>query len=426
MEQYQLKGLYDQGSYEEIRAIYQNPEERDAFTEWDWSFAMNALYKLKRYSDCLDAYKMFHKKYPDSSRLDDKMSWSLYYTHLRNAEILPDNAETFRKQAEYVLQHCSSTQYSPRWMVTKLLIKAMREGKLGQNVDHQSIARYLDQIDPMTLSTTEGSTEQNGKQIKLASDRESWYAEKSKVQLDLGQYEACIDTAGEALHVITSFHHHHDSWFAYRRAKAQIALGRTDQAQKEIEAILNRGFSHWCFYQIPFEIEKDHQNDEAALLDGVKCALADPSHEMRVTFYDEFAEFLYTMNRQREADLHRQLVILLRNENGWPLREKQLAWVIPEDIREMDKRAVLRELAAFWCSVNDSGRTFYEGAVTKLLPSGQDGFITANGDSYYFSMRDVRGHNAEMGSKVRFALENRLDRKKNVMKPAAVDIQIIK
>lgn len=424
---YQMKNLSDQGAYNEIISIYQSSEEWKSFTEWDWVYVMNAFYKTSRHDECLQLYKEFHKLYPDSARLDDKMCWSLYHVHLKGVTVTEENADEYRRRVDFILQHCGASQYSPRWFVTKLIVKAIKDGKYGQQVDYAAILGYLNQIDPATLSTAENPYVIDGKQVRLASDQESWYADKCSAELKTGQYDSCIKTADQAVRSLHSFHSNNDSWFPYRKAKARMALGQSELAGKEVQAILDRGFSHWCFYQILFEVARDLGNGTDALLQGCKCALADPSHEMRVSFYEEFAVFLDQNEHGREALLHRQLVILLRNEKGWALRERHTVWQIPKEISSMDKKSVLQELNAFWRKVKDSSRTFYTGTIERLLPSGQDGFISGSCEHYYFRMNDIRKgrSSAKEGSAVRFALENRLDRKKNVVKPAAIDIEVM-
>lgn len=427
MEPFQSKGMYDNGQYTDLVAIGQQDEQVSAFSEWDFFYIVSAGYKLKQYQECLRLFKIMHEKYPDFHKLDDKMCWSLYQVHLKGVTVNNENAADYRKRIDFILAHCSYSEYSPAWFVTKLIVKAIKDGRYGQQVDYAAILTYLEKIDPSMLSKDENSYESNGKLIYLASDMESWYADKCKAELKLGRYEDCIATANQALSVIRSFHSNNDSWFAYRKAQARIALGQNDIAQQDIQSILNRGFSHWCFYQILFEIDRDAGKADTALLQGCKCALADPSHEMRVSFYEEFADFLEQNEHAHEALLLRQLVILIRNENAWMLKEKHMTWQIPEDIASMNKDAILRELIPFWRKVKDSSREFYEGVIERLLPSGQDGFISGNGASYYFRLNDIRrGRNqVQSGKKVRFALENRLDRKKNVVKPAAVDIEVL-
>lgn len=424
---YQLKNLSAEGAYDKIIAIYQLPEERKIFTEWDWYYAMNAFYKTNQHEACLQLYKEFHSLFPSSDRLDDKMCWSLYHAHLKGVTVNSDNAAEYRKRVDFILEHCGNSQYSPKWFVTKLIIKAIKDGKYGTNIDYAAILSYLANIDPSTLSTAENPFEKDGKTIQLPSDQESWYADKCTAELKTEQYNACIETTNEAINTIRSFHSNNDSWFPYKRAKAHMALGENEIALKEIQSILDRGFSHWCFYQILFEIQRDANHYEDALLNGCICALSDSSHAMRMSFYEEFASFLSMNGHERVASLHRRLVILLRIEKKYALKERHTIWQLPDDIASMNKQAVLHELSSFWHEIKDSSRDFLTGVIDRFLPSGQDGFIRASRQSYYFRMNDIRRgkKDAKVGCKVRFALEKRLDRKKNLVKPAAVDIEVL-
>ena len=73
---------------------------------------------------------------------------------------------------------------------------------------------------------------------------------------------------------------------------------------------------------------------------------------------------------------------------------------------------------------------FYEGTIDKLLSNGKSGFVKdQNGKSYYFNVRDFDKRDARSvveGLKVRFALTERLDKKKNEMKLNAISISVVR
>ncbi|MBQ8072573.1 MAG: hypothetical protein IJ231_02295 [Clostridia bacterium] len=429
MEQYQMKNLYSAGNYQEIIALWQNLEERKQFTEWDYVYVMNTFYAQKNYEQCLEVYRAFHAVFPESDKLDDKMSWSCYHARIKGFDFKTGDAEKLRRQAEYIITHSGQSVYSPKWFMVKYMLEHMKSGDFGTNMDPNLALRYIEQVDPTSLSTkSEEYTAENGRRISLASDKENWYKEHTKVLLAVGQYEKCIASCDAALFNLHTFHSNNDSWFRFRKAKALYALGKTDESRKYIKEIQTRGLDHWCFYQLLYEMDKSENNIENAMIHACMCATADPSHEMRVKFYDDFSQFLEGNGYEREAMLHRQLVLLIRKENEWTLRENHLAWKLPDEIAKMNKHAVLKELQEFWNKWKNRNKEYFTGVIKRLLSEGKSGFIEANdGNSYYFNARDFqkRGTVPQEGMKVRFALTDRLDKSKGVVKKNAIELTVI-
>jgi len=416
-------------------SLWEKSKKGQALKDWDYVHIINEAYKQKKYFDCLEIYKEFHKVYPESSLLDDKMGWALYHTYIKPFNGKTSEENRYRKQVDFIFSHSTSSQYSPRWCTLKHFIRMSKSGKLHMNPQktNQLINGYLDMVDPDTLSDEEQTFQKDdGKIQRTSSDRETWYSEKTKALLKLNAYEECIKTAEQAMSVLTSFHNNNDSWFIYRKVKSLIALNRSEDALNELQSVLRRGFSHWCIFSTAFEAERVRGDIDAAMRYGAACALADPSHNMRVAFYEEYAGFLLENGMEREAMLHRRFVVLLRMENNWPLNTRQSEWTFTDEISAMDIPEIKHELTGFWQSVTDQGMQFYEGQIEKLLPSGHDGFIRlkeshGRNNSYYFKIKDVRGPKcrAVPGVTVRFALEDRFDRKKNISKPTAVRISFI-
>ena len=88
---------------------------------------------------------------------------------------------------------------------------------------------------------------------------------------------------------------------------------------------------------------------------------------------------------------------------------------------------VLKELKPLWWEWCNIGRVFASGRIEKILPNGSSGFIRGeDGRSFYFSFKDARCRRDKLQpeAEVRFALEERLDRKKNQWKENAVEITV--
>jgi len=429
MEQYQIRNLYTSGKYPEIISLWNNEEERKQFSEWDYVYIMNLFYTQKNYDQCLDVYRVFHRAFPESDKLDDKMGWACYQAKIKGFDFKEDDRNRLKQQAEYIIAHSSRSEYSPKWFMVKYMLEHCKNGDFGQTVSDRDMLRYLDAVEPDTLSAEcDHITLQDGRTIEQASDMENWYKERSKLLLSLGKYEQCIECCDKALKRLPSFHSNNDSWFRYRKAKALLALNNPEEARKYVKEIQARGLSHWVLTQMLYEMDINENQTDNALMHAGMCALSDPSHEMRVRFYEDYADYLESEGYAEEAALHRQLVILLRKENEWGLTEKQLSWRIPEEIAALDKQKTLLRLKKFWTGCRDKNLTWLSGTVTGMLPEGRSGFITdEQGKRYYFNSRDFENgrKHPEEGMKVRFSTMDKLDKSKGVIKTNAVNISIV-
>lgn len=426
-----LKVLNQQHAYQEICSFWDRHcqgDDEQTWQQWDYVFAMTALYRMKRYADCLQLYREFHHAYPSSTLLDDRMGWAVYHVHLKGHDFKQGDNARYLKQVDFVLQHGQQGPYSPVALTVSQVVKAILSGELGQKINFQLANDYLDHLDPKKLPQEERTYQQDdGKVRRSASEQEKWYADKSKILLKLKQYEACISCCDQALAVIRRFHGNNDAWILLRKIESLIELNRAADAKAALAHLLQGSARHWKMYMLGYQIARMEHDKDAALKYIGTAALLDPNHGMRVQFYEETASFLHEAGCERMAMLHCHLVDLLRKENEWKLKPHRFSGEIPEDIAALDKQETLRELRGFWRTQRDKDKVFLEGQVKKILPSGRSGFIdAADGKSYYFSFADVqsgRKHLTE-GSSVHFTLAKRLDRKKNRLSDNAVEITV--
>ena len=310
--------------------------------------------------------------------------------------------------------------------MAKFVADAVDKGRLGVERDYGLALRYLDKVDPDTLSDEERRlTDAGGKNRSLSSDRESWYSYKAKFLLKQKDYQACIDCCDRALQAIDRFHSNNDSWFVYRKAKCLQALNRPEDAKALIEGILGKSFKHWCLFKLMFEFEVAAGNDSRALKYAGECALSDPEHKMRVGFYEGLASYLESRENIEISMLLRRLVLLLRAENQWKEKSRHTQWHLSDEIAALDKQAVINRLNPVWRQWRDKDKVFLSGTIKTIFPEGKTGYILAdNGGSYYFSVRDFRGKRDEIRTdmRVRFTIEERLDKRKNEIKLNAADI----
>lgn len=428
MPDYTMRNFHSNGQYEDAIAYASDPDIRAGFTDWDYLFLSLCLYKLKRYSEYLELYKEFHAKFPESDLLNDNMGWSLYYLHIRNFDYENGDRRRFLKQIDYILEHCTDSQYSPKNRVVTVVTDAIFKGRLSANPDYELGNKYLSMIDPLTLDLTEHENNVEGKIRKSASDREKWYNRKTKALVELKRYEECLSCIEDAFENIDHFHNNCDQWLNYRKAQSLFGLGDIDGAEKTINSILIH-FEHWCFYENLFDIAALRGDRDAAIRFGSLCSVFDWEHEHRVSFYVKYAEYLRQNGFPREAAMLYKLVELIREENNWKEIRLPDDFSYPENVRAMNKSEVLKELNSFWRKERERGIDFFEGKIERILPNGKHGFIRDdNGKSYHFNARDFTSKVRELqeGKRVRYTLAERFDKSKNQTSLNAVQISFIR
>jgi len=396
-------------------------------SEWDFVYIMNSLYSKKRYADCLSLYKICRRIFSECTMLNNKMGWCVYYLYLKNFKFGNGNSIDFFRKVDYVLANVSDGQYSPVPRIVKLAVKAVFNKKTSGKNSYQRADKYLNCVNPETLNRVSSPFVVDSRNVSLASDYEWWFSTKSKCLLALSNYEECIEICDMALKSITNFHSNNDSWFKYRLAICLFKIGRKSIAKKVAANIIRNNFRHWSIYNLLYEISVAEKNFSDALKYAGGCSLADKSHEMRVTFYARFAEFLKAQSMNEQAMLHARFSQLIRQEKNWK-STKKFSFKIAEKILNLNKNEVLQRLKPFWEKTRNIGKVFISGVVSKLFPSGRECFVKSDrtGKEYYFNFRDARFNPNRLfvGTKVKFVLGERFDQRRNIVRTNAVELKL--
>ena len=424
-----LRDLHQARDYKGICMLYDQLENILEIepSEWDFIYFTNGLYKFQRYEDCLALYKLCKRLYKDCDSLNSKMGWCVYHLYLKNFDFTKQYSADFFTKVDYVLKNIKEDPYSPLWCIVNLATKVIVHKTAGNNPDYARANGYLELVNRSNLSREEKQINTaDGKNISMASDYETWYSRKTKCLFELNFWDECIRICDEGISSVTKFHNNNDSWFKYRKAVSLLKLRNHNESIAVAKEIINLGFKHWSVYQLLYDISVEKNDVAAAMKYAGYCALTDNSHEMRIKFYKTYAEFLAHQGIMKESMLHLQLIVLIKEENSWKLKGEN-SWKITDEISSMDKQAVLRQLQAFWKEHRDKDKVYVEGVISKLLPSGKDGFVRdEKGKEYYFTFRDADCNRNKLliGTKVMFVLGERLDKKKNVWKMNAIEVKL--
>ena len=425
-----LKELHDAQRYNDLSAAYDSltEEEESSLNEWDYVYLMNGLYKSGRYQDGLNLYKKFIEAFPNSNKLNDKMGWCVYHLYIKTHDFSKrDGDNQLLKKVDYTLKRIKDGMYSPVWRIVNLVTKGiMGRNQVGED-DYRRCSKFLDCVDYKSLSHDEHEFEHEGKRRKLASDYEVWFSRKTKCLEEAESFDECIHFCDEGLATINRFHSNNDSWFRYRKAYCLLALGKVAEANATAQQILSLNFKNWNAYHLMYDIAVAENDSVKAMQFAGCCALADPSHEMRVKFYKDYSDFLDVQGMSEEAMLHRQLIVLVKQEKEWTVKEEERQNISPE-ISAMSKADVLRRLRHFWEEHRDRGKAYISGKVDRLLSSGKDGFVRdEEGRTYYFRFSEskCKPELLKQGTPVMFVLEDRFDKKKKSLNKVAVDVRIL-
>lgn len=424
-----LKNWYSNHSYEQICQFYDQIKNIDEIqlSEWDFVYIMNSLYKNNRYADCLTLYKVCKKNFTECNLLNDKMAWCVYHIYLKDFNFSKGNHADFFLKVDYVLKNVNDGKYSAVHYIVKLTVKAIFNKQTITDDDYNRANKYLDCVNYNELSQEEVIFESAGKSYNLASDYEWWFVAKSKCLIKLKCYEECIKICNEALNNIKHFHTNNDSWLKYRKALCLLELKQFQESKKSAEDILHNSFRHWSIYNLLYEISVITNNVSDAMKYAGECSLADKSHMMRVNFYESYANFLNSQNMTKQAMLHLHLSTLIREENNWKSDKNNLL-KIDEEILKLDKVETLKRLKPFWEKNRDMDKVFISGIVSRISLSENYGFVKSdkNDTQYYFKFRDLKcdSRRLSVGTKVRFVLEERVDKKRNILRTNAIELSL--
>jgi tetratricopeptide (TPR) repeat protein len=132
-------------------------------------------------------------------------------------------------------------------LISNLFAIVLKSEKKKPTPNWKLVNDFCNHINPEDLSR-ECSTiqvERKGKMrdMELASDKENWFAYKTKALLKLGEWQECFDKSKDALEFLENFHYSNDIWFARRIALSKKNLGNSKDTISELENILRKKIS---------------------------------------------------------------------------------------------------------------------------------------------------------------------------------------
>jgi len=157
--------------------------------------------------------------------------------------------------------------------------------------------------------------------MELASDKESWYAYKSKALIKLGKYQECYDISIVAINTFDNFHYSNDIWFTRRIALSKKALGNTEEAIKELLKVSKKK-KEWFILKELAELYKDAGNQDEAFRYAIQAVNSFGELEYKVDLLFLIGELLNEKKEDELAYKHFLLAKLIRINEMWSIPSK--------------------------------------------------------------------------------------------------------
>lgn len=254
------------------------------------------------------------------------------------------------------------------------------------------------------------------KSMELASDRENWYAFKSKALFKLGKYQDCYNLSKIALESFEKFHYSNDIWFARRIALSKKTFGNSDDTISDLLLILKKK-KEWFIQKELAELFFEKGDLENALNYSICAVINFGDIEYKVELLFLMGEILKEKNELELSFKHFSLSHLIRLNKKWKVPPKlvfALDSFSQEKIKIEKLDELLKDLKIFWNKNhgidNNPNILKYTGIVAKILHNnekGLDGFIHYDKNkSIYFTIgiRDKIVAEIKLYDKIEFVI----------------------
>ena len=285
-------------------------------------------------------------------------------------------------------------------LISQLFSIVLKSEKQKPNTNWELINNFCDEFDPNNLSV-EGRTgkverKDKMKDMEFASDREVWFANKTKALFKLEDWAQCFELSKIALDSFKVFHYSNEIWFARRIALCKKNLGNPSEAIAELLAILKKK-KEWFIQTEVAQLYLEANDIENAFKYAMQAVTNWGDLEFKVELLSLLGKILHLKNENELAFKHYSLSKFLRQKEGWKVNqeliEKLEAFDYPE-IPADDISKLKSELKKYWSTFkpsNDNSETSgtMEGVILKILNDnerGKDGFLKCNNTEHYFSV----------------------------------------
>ena len=329
---------------------------------------------------------------------DDEIPAEIDNIHFNKSEII----QQIEKFVPLILKFDNEFSYS---VLSKLFNSVLKAEKKKPNANWQFVIEFCDLLTPEQLKTDcqtiEVVRKGEKKPMELASDRENWFAYKSKAFMKLGKFQECYDISKTALDTFESFHYSNDIWFARRIALSKKNLGNPTDAISELLQVLKRK-KEWFIQKEIAELYKEAGNNESAFNYAIQAINNWGDLEYKIDLLYLLGELLKAKGENDLSFKHYSLSRLIRINEEWGIPSKlqsALSQFGKENIPVKKLPELKSELKKYWNTFTPQQNPKTQpqnpgqkqsGRIDKILHNdekGADGFIKFDGNkSVYFRM----------------------------------------
>ena len=307
-------------------------------------------------------------------------------------------------------------------VLSNLFNTVLKTEKKKLNANWKFISEFCDKIDPESLKmecrTIDVIRKGETKPMELASDKENWFAYKSKALMKMGHFQECYDVSKLALESFEKFHYSNDIWFARRIALSKKNLGNSEEAIKELQQILKKK-KEWFIQKELAELYKEKGKNDKAFELAIDAINNFGDIEFKIDLLYLLGELLKTRGENELAFKHYILSLLIRQSEEWKVPEKLINEInnFYKEKIPLDKLPSIKsELKRYWNSFklqpeksSDPNQKLW-GKIDKILHNdekGTDGFIRYDSKkSVYFRVNvdDALNSKMSLGLEVEFKI----------------------
>ena len=381
-------------------------------------------YQSKKYEDAKDIYESIYIEHPEAFTIWDKRfySWALYQLHVKK----PEDKTELLEAVDLITQLVPQEDLSEKDGVCAYTMSMMKLlDYLYKNKDYENIIIWSEKLNPDYLSKKTSTFTTDGREVKLASNKEKYYNWLSKSYQEVEDYDECLSVSKKALEELDQFTNNSDIWFKWRIARSCRELGEYDEAIEYLNDIYR--FKKDWFVQ--WEIAENYffmGEEEKSLEYAASAALSRGDIDKKIKLYS-LLEDLLEDDDPEIALKHSYLIYSIRLHNEWNIDEGLEEEIANAglDTENTEYWKIERELKSYWKDLKFKNQQPTFGVISRIFPHGKTGFVKdESGHSYFFNGFEFKGdpNKYREGVKVSFYIEEGYDKKKDEFKPNAVNI----
>ena len=358
-------------------------------TLFDFSQAISKLNRERRFVDTLKFFKEGKNEFtPEQIGLNKYIVFEIISALIETNHY--DVIFTFIEQYSVVLDP-SNFSY---------LLKKFKD---KPSVNWIVVNKFCDLVSVDSLNTECRTIEVERKGVKkpmeLASNKEDWYAVKTKALFETQQYQDCFNLSKKALESFDKFHYSNEIWFARRIALSKKNLGNSTEALNELLLILRRK-KEWFIQNEAAQIYKENGENDKAFDFAISAINNFGDLEYKVGLIVLIAELLELKEEKELSFKHYTLSKLLRINEGWNVPNGVISALSNFSFEQIPIEKLpdlTKELKKYWNSykvqeatIKQASSKLQTGKISRILNNderGIDGFISYDvNKSIYFRL----------------------------------------